>query len=137
MLALFQATYVGAPMIYYGTEVGMWGADDPEDRMPTWWHRMDDEIFKAYQMPLQLRHQYAALRRGEFEVLETRDDSQIFIFERRLDQQRVVVVLNRGKDDFVIDDTSINGLDQLYSTDPSASALRLPRLSGAVFGIKK
>ena len=137
MLALFQATYVGAPMIYYGTEVGMWGADDPEDRMPTWWHRMDDEIFKAYQMPLQLRHQYAALRRGEFEVLETRDDSQIFIFERRLGQQRVVVVLNRGKDDFVIDDTSINGLDQLYSTDPSASALRLPRLSGAVFGTKK
>ena len=137
MLALFQATYVGAPMIYYGTEVGMWGADDPEDRMPTWWHRMDDEIFKAYQMPLQLRHQYAALRRGEFEVLETRDDSQIFIFERRLGQQRVVVALNRGKDDFVIDDTSINGLDQLYSTDPSASALRLPRLSGAVFGTKK
>jgi glycosidase len=137
MMALFQATYVGAPMIYYGTEVGMWGADDPEDRTPTWWHRMDDEIFKAYQIPLQLRHQYAALRRGEFKVLMTRDDSQIFIFERRLDQQRVVVVLNRGKDDFVIDDTSINGLDQLYSTDPSASALRLPRLSGAVFGIKK
>lgn len=137
MLALFQATYVGAPMIYYGTEVGMWGADDPEDRMPTWWHRMDDEIFKAYQMPLQLRHQNAALRRGEFEVLETRDDSQIFIFERRLGEQRVIVLLNRGKDDFIIDDTSINGLDQLYSTDPSASALRLPRLSGVVFGTKK
>ena len=137
MLALFQATYVGAPMIYYGTEVGMWGADDPEDRMPTWWHRMDDEIFKAYQMPLQLRHQNAALRRGEFEVLETRDDSQIFIFERRLGQQRVVVILNRGQDDFIIDDTSINGLDQLYSTDPLASALCLPRLSGAIFGTKK
>ncbi|MEC8209278.1 MAG: alpha-amylase family glycosyl hydrolase, partial [Verrucomicrobiota bacterium] len=137
MLALFQATYVGAPMIYYGTEVGMWGADDPEDRMPTWWHRMDDEIFKAYQMPLQLRNQNAALRRGEFEVLETRDDSQIFIFERRLGQQRVVVILNRGQDDFIIDDTSINGLDQLYSTDPLASALCLPRLSGAIFGTKK
>ena len=52
-----------------------------ENRMPTWWHRMDDEIFKAYQMPLQLRHQNAALRRGEFKVLEARDDSQIFIFD--------------------------------------------------------
>ena len=29
MLALFQATYVSAPAIYYG-EVGMWGADDRE-----------------------------------------------------------------------------------------------------------
>lgn len=34
MFALFQATYVGAPMIYYGTEFGMWSADAPEDRMP-------------------------------------------------------------------------------------------------------
>jgi cyclomaltodextrinase / maltogenic alpha-amylase / neopullulanase len=29
LLTLFQMTYVGAPMIYYGTEAGMWGADDP------------------------------------------------------------------------------------------------------------
>ena len=98
---------------------------------------MDDEIFKAYQMPLQLRHQYAALRQGEFEVLMTRDDSQIFIFERRLGEQRIVVVLNRGKEDFILDNPALNGLDQLYSTNPPNSALRLPRLSGAVFGIKK
>ena len=37
MVALFQFTYVGAPMMYYGTEAGMWGADDPCDRMPMVW----------------------------------------------------------------------------------------------------
>ncbi|HEX8280544.1 MAG TPA: glycoside hydrolase family 13 protein, partial [Chthoniobacterales bacterium] len=30
MIALFQMTYPGAPMIYYGTEAGMWGAHDPD-----------------------------------------------------------------------------------------------------------
>ena len=30
-------TYVGAPMIYYGDEVGMWGADDPSCRKPMLW----------------------------------------------------------------------------------------------------
>ena len=30
-------TYVGAPMIYYGDEAGMWGAGDPDDRMPMIW----------------------------------------------------------------------------------------------------
>lgn len=34
MLTLFQVTYPGAPYLYYGTEVGMWSADDPDDRMP-------------------------------------------------------------------------------------------------------
>ena len=27
-----QMTYVGAPMIYYGDEAGMWGPSDPSDR---------------------------------------------------------------------------------------------------------
>ena len=30
-------TYVGAPMIYYGDEAGMWGGHDPDDRMPMVW----------------------------------------------------------------------------------------------------
>ena len=37
LVALLQMTYVGPPMIYYGTEAGMWGADDPCDRMPMVW----------------------------------------------------------------------------------------------------
>ena len=32
LLALLQMTYVGAPMIYYGDEVGMWGSNDPNNR---------------------------------------------------------------------------------------------------------
>ena len=41
LVALMQMTYVGAPMIYYGTEAGMWGADDPCDRMPMVWQELD------------------------------------------------------------------------------------------------
>ena len=40
LVALLQMTYVGPPMIYYGTEAGMWGADDPCDRMPMVWPEM-------------------------------------------------------------------------------------------------
>src|SRR5690606_15909435 len=40
LVALFQMTYVGPPMVYYGTEAGMWGADDPDDRMPMTWPEM-------------------------------------------------------------------------------------------------
>ena len=30
-------TNIGAPHIYNGEEMGMWGGDDPEDRKPLWW----------------------------------------------------------------------------------------------------
>lgn len=134
MVALFQATYVGAPMIYYGTEIGMWSADDPEDRMPTWWHRMDDEIFNAYQSALGLRNAYPALRRGTFKVIEADNDAQVLAFERQLEDERLVVVLNRGKDDYALNDPKLDGLSLLYATDPAATTRKLPRLSGVVLG---
>ena len=36
-LVTFQMAYTGAPMVYYGAEVGMWGADDPTNRKPMVW----------------------------------------------------------------------------------------------------
>ena len=53
LILAFQVTYRGAPMIYYGDEVGMWGADDPHCRKPMIWDnlkpalpsgRYDDEV---------------------------------------------------------------------------------------------
>jgi len=34
---VFQMTFPGAPMLYYGDEVGMWGANDPDCRKPMMW----------------------------------------------------------------------------------------------------
>ena len=134
MLALFQATYIGAPMLYYGTELGMWSADDPEDRMPTWWHRMDEDIFKTYQSAFLLRHTHTALRRGGYKVLETRDKSQVFAFERSLGDERLVIILNRGQGEATLNKDYLKGLKVIRSTDPMASMRRLPPLSAAVFG---
>ena len=33
----WQMTFVGAPMIYYGSEAGMWSPDDPSNRQPMIW----------------------------------------------------------------------------------------------------
>ena len=37
LFRLLQVTLPGAPHVYYGDEVGMWGADDPDDRKPMLW----------------------------------------------------------------------------------------------------
>jgi glycosidase len=38
-----QFTWVGAPEIYYGDEVGMWGAYDPDERKPMVWGDLRNE----------------------------------------------------------------------------------------------
>ncbi len=119
LVALFQMTYVGAPMVYYGTEAGMWGADDPDDRMPMVWPDLtydpqtadplgrprtpdpvafDSALFSYYQRVITLRRDHAALRRGTFETVATVDENHTFAFRRTLDAESLVVVLNRGEE---------------------------------------
>jgi glycosidase len=92
----------GVPMLYYGTEQGFNGANDPSNR---------EDLFRTgfnqnhptYQWISQLtaiRQQYPALRRGDMEFKWTSDhtdpgeDTGILAFVRRLDQNQVLVVLN-------------------------------------------
>ena len=117
LVALLQLTYVGAPMIYYGDEAGMWGADDPCDRMPMVWQELsydaqqadplgrprptnsvafDSDLFQYYQAAIKLRRDNAALRRGDVEFV-TADDQAGFLGFRRSDGNDTFLVgLNRG-----------------------------------------
>jgi glycosidase len=103
-----QTTYAGGPMIYYGTELGMWGADDPTCRKPTPWpdkgrnlspddapnlrHR---EALRGWLRLRQDRDAGEILRLGTTRHLDAGSDD-VFAFERCLAGERVVVVANRG-----------------------------------------
>ncbi len=104
-----QATYLGAPMVYYGDEYGMWGADDPTDRKPVPWRdlgrpenpadRADARFRNDVREWLRLRQDPAAgpiLRYGTVRHLDS-GDPDVFAFERELNSERVVVVINRGQ----------------------------------------
>ena len=116
-----QMTCVGAPMIYYGTEAGMWGADDPCDRMPMVWAKLDydaqtadplgrprtadamafdKELFNFYQAAIGLRAQSPALRRGDFEFTAKDDAAQFLAFRRATDEQQLFVGFNRGENSY-------------------------------------
>ncbi|MDR1550526.1 MAG: hypothetical protein LBT06_18325 [Hungatella sp.] len=42
LLVAFQVAYIGAPALYYGTECGMWGGNDPHCRKPMLWDDMGE-----------------------------------------------------------------------------------------------
>jgi len=115
LMALFQMTYVGAPMIYYGTEAGMWGADDPDCRKPMVWpdytfdeershpfkndrradrNGFDQELFRWYAKLIKLRNTHPVLRTGMFEPILTPDTSGVLAFRRAAAGEQCVVVLN-------------------------------------------
>ena len=116
LVVLFQMTYVGAPMVYYGDETGMWGADDPDDRKPMVWDdlKYDDErtspiaaksrtpdrvafdqtLHDAYKQMIKIRNDNPALRRGTFRKVLTDDSRGIYAFERVDGANDVLVVFN-------------------------------------------
>jgi cyclomaltodextrinase len=97
LIALAQMTIPGAPMIYYGDEAGMWGANDPDDRMPMPWPdqqfalqatdprgvlrvpdnvNFDSSVAAYYRSAIALRHRFISLRRGIFQIAASNDSSR-------------------------------------------------------------
>lgn len=65
-----QMTYVGAPMIYYGDEVGLSGGSDPDNRRTFPWNYADaawrSDVRSFYKSMIALRKANAELRDGSF-----------------------------------------------------------------------
>ena len=106
LMVTFQMTFLGAPMVYYGDEVGMFGADDPSNRKPMLWadlmpyddpaERIETEVLDHYRRMIAIRNTYPALRLGLFQPLAADDARGVFAFARTLDDQTVVVVINNS-----------------------------------------
>ncbi|MEX2605423.1 MAG: alpha-glucosidase C-terminal domain-containing protein, partial [Gracilimonas sp.] len=129
LVSLFQFTWKGAPMIYYGTESGMWGADDPDDRKPMVWedlsyeaeshhpygeerpvddNNFDTELFEYYQYLADLRNTEPALKHGNVEVVFQNSDQKLVIFTRVYNDENIWVILNRSDNKHEIDLTEWN-----------------------------
>jgi cyclomaltodextrinase len=69
LMVIFQMTYPGSPMIYYGDEVGMWGAMDPDCRKPMIWDDIEfsDEVFDAAGKTIDTDSQKSPDRGKQFE----------------------------------------------------------------------
>lgn len=119
LTTLFQMAYVGAPMVYYGTEAGMWGGDDPCDRKPMVWDDLtyDDEVadprgrerspdnvafdkqlFEFYQSMIAMRRGSPALCRGEVLAMTPFDTAQSVAMLRQADDAWALVVVNRSQE---------------------------------------
>ncbi len=101
LAALCQFTLCGAPVIYYGTEVGLSQLRDvrqgelglpEESRLPMLWGEAQDARLLAYYRNLvSLRRSMPAFSYDRMRILHA--DDQVFIFNKETDQH-VIVALN-------------------------------------------
>ncbi|WP_254434191.1 glycoside hydrolase family 13 protein [Halobacillus sp. Marseille-Q1614] len=103
--ASLQFTLPGAPIIYYGDEVGLSQSgdhnlvDEWKDRyyremMPWDQDEQDLDVKAHYQKLIEVRKENKALTEGELKIVHSTED--LLIYERAAGQQKVVVIVNQG-----------------------------------------
>lgn len=119
LVIFFQFTIVGAPVIYYGDESGMWGGDDPDERKPMVWDDItyedeishpfgkerpndkvifDKDLFSHYKTLVDIRKSHPSLSNGSFRIIHTDDVNDIIVYERRLDQEILLICINNSNE---------------------------------------
>ncbi|HLB44685.1 MAG TPA: alpha-amylase family glycosyl hydrolase, partial [Candidatus Limnocylindrales bacterium] len=109
LAALIQFTMPGAPMIYYGDEVGVTGDDDPDGRRTYPWpdlsgsipevpgRRINTELLADYQALAALRLSTPALTDGDLRfLLVGTDDEDTIAYGRRTSSDAAIIALNRS-----------------------------------------
>ncbi len=94
LAVLMQMTFVGAPCVYYGDEIGLEGGRDPDCRrgMPWDQNQWDKNFFEYTRRCIEMRTALAAMRRGTFQVLHAHN--RCLAFARELENQKIIVAIN-------------------------------------------
>jgi glycosidase len=118
LLIIHQFTFIGAPHIWNGDEVGMWGADDPDCRKPIVWDDLsyDDErsaydpdksrpvdrvspdttLRSFYKKLCRIRKENPVLVYGEIKFTIADDRKMVLAYRRVIGIDEIIVVFNRS-----------------------------------------
>lgn len=120
MLLVQQFTYVGAPHIWYGDEVGMWGGDDPDCRKPMVWDDLtyetesthpdglernvdvveqDMELLSFIKQLIKIRTSNPVFINGDMEFILADDAKELLAYRRTMENVEAIVLFNLSDQD--------------------------------------
>ncbi len=117
LMLVHQFTWLGAPHIWMGDELGMWGADDPDNRKPLIWPDLDfdDEVTHPfglerprdrvvadmdlhswYRQLIHLRRDNRVFSLGDLRYVVADDHRNVLAYERTLGKDYALVIMNNS-----------------------------------------
>lgn len=149
---MHQFTSIGAPHIWNGDEMGMWGSDDPDCRKPLWWPdlkfdpeiRYDEQGNMVYQNPvifnrtllnyykklINIRKSNPVLMHGDIRFIEMNDKA--ISYSRYNEQDEIIVLLNAGLNPYTFRFKEGLYLDLLSKQKIKMSEMEIKPLNGAI-----
>ncbi|MCR5033711.1 MAG: glycoside hydrolase family 13 protein [Lachnospiraceae bacterium] len=94
MAVLIQMTWVGAPTIYYGDEVGLCGFTDPDNRRTYPWGKEDQEMLAFHKAMISLHKTCKELKRGSITKVESKRD--LLVYCRFIREAQSIIIVNRA-----------------------------------------
>ena len=132
LLLIHQFTFLGAPQIWNGEEVGMWGADDPDCRKPMVWDNLvyederadfdpaktrpvdvvkpDTALRSFYKKLCKMRKENPVLVYGDLSFIVADDKKMTLAYKRRMGSHEIIAIFNRSSDPQIVNiRTEFNG----------------------------
>ena len=88
----FQMTWIGAPTVYYGDEVGVCGFTDPDNRRTYPWGHEDQQMLGVHKEMIRIHKEHEALRTGAVVMLHC--EKNILAYGRFTEEEQIIVILN-------------------------------------------
>ena len=140
-------------MIYYGTEAGMWGGDDPDDRKPMLWpdmvfenethhplaekkrpndlNKFDSDLYQFYAKLIQIRRENPVLQTGSIQIPDQSDNSSVMLFKRQNSRTDALLLFNKSNQTETVQ-VEVAGKyqdvwnDQIIEAETSAQSISIP-----------
>lgn len=118
LMAIFQMTSPGIPVVYYGDEVAMWGSGSPCNGKPMLWSDLDyddekfypnsmkrripdnvvpsNDMMEHYKRLVRIRNSFKSMQFGDFKTVLLDSDNEIYGFSRAYDRETVYIILNNS-----------------------------------------
>ena len=96
LAAAFQLLLPGMPMIYYGDEYAMPGANDPDCRRGMYWdeENQDKEMYEWYKRLIPVRKSHSSIVEGELAGIVTEDEEGTVVLIRKNGEETIAMIFN-------------------------------------------
>jgi glycosidase len=114
MAFVFELFYLGCTSVYYGTEIGLVGENDPDCRKTMNWdsNTWNKDLFNSYKKLIAIANEYEVVKNGEFRWLNNKN---LLSFKRFDDNEEICIYINNSERKVKISSKSTNDCVDLFN----------------------